>query len=109
MDAKERLKKHALTCLGIFLGLTLVAICSAHIHAGFLDYMALLMTGTICTTVCVFVGDEFRRFVRPDAYFATGAVDTFTKKIFWKIGPQCIGWFIGVMVTSGFMTNILKY
>ena len=51
----------------------------------------------------------FRRFVIPDAYFTSGAVDSFKKKIFWMIGPQCIGGFIGFMATKGFMTNVLGY
>jgi hypothetical protein len=36
------------------------------------------------------LGDRFRQFVRPDFYLASGALDLFSKRIFWIIGPQCV-------------------
>ena len=71
--------------------------------------IAFLISGTIFTTIGVFIGDTFRRFVIPDAYFVADAVDAFKKKIFWLYGPQCIGWFIGVIATNGFMQNTLGF
>ncbi len=109
MNAKERFIKHLSICFAVFFGITLLAIFSPKSHLGFFGNIALLISGTIFTTIGVFVGDAFRRFVMPDAYFTTGAVDTFKKKIFWMIGPQCIGWLIGVIACNGFMKNVLGY
>ena len=34
------------------------------------------------------LGDLFRRFVKPDFVFASGAGDLFYKRMFWLVGPQ---------------------
>jgi hypothetical protein len=65
--------------------------------------------GTFFTTIGVAAGDAFRRFVKPDAIFTSGAFKTFKAKIFWMIGSQCIGWLIGFMATQGFMKNVFGY
>ena len=109
MTAKDRLVKHALICFGIYFCFTLLLAFSSKSHLGFFGNLAFLLSGTVFTTIGVVIGDTFRRFVIPDAYFTTGAVDSFKKKIFWMVGPQCIGGFIGFMATKGFMTNILGY
>ena len=36
------------------------------------------------------LGDAFRRYTVPDAFLSKVAMDTFTKKLFWAIGPQVI-------------------
>jgi len=82
---------------------------SSRVSIGFFGHIALLLSGTIFTTLGVASGDTFRRFVLPDAYFTNGAVDAFRKKIFWRLGPQCIGWFIGLIACNGFMKNVLHY
>jgi hypothetical protein len=46
---------------------------------------------------------------QPNAYFTTRAMDTCKKKVFWMVGPQCIGWFTGLMASNGFMKNVLGY
>jgi hypothetical protein len=71
--------------------------------------LAFLLSATFFTTIGVHLGDAFRRFVKPDMIFTSGAVETFKTKIFWLIGPQFIGWIIGYMATSGFMKNVLGY
>ena len=109
MNAKDRFIKHAGVCFAIFLVFTVIAIFSSKLHLGFLGSIAFLLSGTIFTTIGVVIGDTIRRFVMPDAYFTTDASDALKKKIFWKIGPQCIGFFVGYVATSGFMTNTLGY
>lgn len=109
MTAKDRLVKHALICFGIYFCFTLLLVFSSKAHFGFFGNLAFLLSGTVFSTIGVAIGDTFRRFVIPDAYFTTGAVDSFKKKIFWMVGPQCIGGFIGFMATKGFMTNVLGY
>lgn len=36
------------------------------------------------------IGDAFRKFTQPDAFFTSGAIDTFKQRIFWMIVPQLI-------------------
>lgn len=109
MTLKDRFTRHTMICSAIFLAITAIAVFSPKIHIGFFGCVALLVAGSIFTTIGVFVGDAVRRFVMPDAYFVSDAVDSFKKRIFWMVGPQTIGWFIGFIATKGFMTNVLGY
>lgn len=109
MEFKKRVTRHALICFGIIFGLTALVVFSPSVRLGFFGFAAFLLVGTVFTTIGVSVGDVFRRFVMPDAYITSGAVDSFKKKVFWSIGPQTIGWFIGFVATNGFMTNVLGF
>ena len=70
---------------------------------------AFIILATFFTSVAVVIGDAFCRFTKPDMFMSSGAADTFKQKIFWKVGPQSIGWFIGYIATTGFMANVLGY
>ena len=72
---------------------------------GFFEWIGYLIFMTLFTTIGWFLGDIFRRFVMPDAYFTSGIGDAFKKKIFWMVGPQIIGWLIGVMATDHIMNK----
>lgn len=109
MSTKDRLIRHALICFAIFFVITAIAALSPRVHIGFFGCAALLFAGTFFTTIGVSAGDAVRRFVMPDAYFVSDVMDSFNKKVFWAIGPQSIGWFIGLMATNGFMKNVLGY
>ncbi|WON77788.1 hypothetical protein [Serratia sp. UGAL515B_01] len=47
------------------------------------------------------IGGFVRQWLMPDAiYTREGAVGIFKAKLFWSIGPQSIGWLIGVLAVS---------
>lgn len=79
------------------------------LHTGFWGWVVFMFVGTFFTTLGFFLGSIFLNFVRPDAYFTSGAMDSFKKRIFWSIGPQFIGWCIGLYVSMNFMGNVLGY
>jgi hypothetical protein len=55
--------------------------------------------GAVIGTVLTLVGDALRRFVHPDVIVTDGGFFALLwAKVFWKIGPQLIGLFIGVAV-----------
>ncbi len=107
MNSKNRIIKYALICFCVMFFFSLLIAFSHKVSIGFFGHIALLISGTFFTTAGAFVGDLFRRFVMPDAYLTTGAIDTFQKKIFWSVGPQCIGWFIGLLACNGFMKSVV--
>ena len=109
MSYKERLLRHAAICFGIMFLCSMALLFFSTARIGFWGHIATWVFGTFFTVIGVSLGDMFRRFVIPDVYFTTGAVDSFMKKIFWMVGPQCIGWIIGYMAFQGFMRNILGY
>ena len=100
---------HAAICTAIFALITIVAAFSSGVHLGFFGFIALFIAGSIFTTIGVVIGDVLRNMAMPDAYLTTGFADSIKKKIFWSVGPQAIGWIIGIMATNGFMQNYLGY
>lgn len=44
------------------------------------------------------IGKAFRNFTMPTVFTSNGAWDTFSKKVFWMIGPQIISMGIGTYV-----------
>ena len=54
------------------------------------------------------LGDAFRRFAKPDFYFASGAMGLAQTRLFWMFGPQSVGvlaaffvlFFIGMKLTD---------
>jgi len=104
-----RLIKQFAVCLSIFIVLTGMMLFAPQVHLGFFGHLATLVFGTLFTTVGVVIGDALRRFVKPDLIFASDGVELFRKKVFWWIGPQAIGWFIGFLAYQGLMRNVLGY
>ena len=100
---------HAAICTAIIAVITIVALFTPKVHLGFFGFIALFIAGSIFTTIGVVVGDVLRRIAMPDAYLTTGFADSIKKRIFWSVGPQAIGWFIGTIATNGFMQNYLGY
>ncbi|MGE5621523.1 MAG: hypothetical protein ACM3VY_00710 [Candidatus Bathyarchaeota archaeon] len=109
MSTQQRLTRHGLICFGIFAAITGIAVFSSKIHLGFFGYFAMLVFGTLFTTLGVSLGDAFRRFTRPDVLVAADSVDMFRKRVFWKVGPQAIGWIIGFIAFQGMMRNVLGF
>ena len=51
------------------------------------------------TSRLLLIGDAIRKFAHPDAVFTGGGMlSLIWIKVFWKVGPQVIGLFIGVML-----------
>ena len=65
---------------------------------GFWYSVLFIILGPLLTAMGARVGRVFLDFVRPDAYFASGAFDSFLKNIFWRYGPQLIGGFLGYAI-----------
>lgn len=107
--AKNKFALHAAICAGIFAVITIGAVFSSKVHLGFFGYIAMFLSGSIFTTIGVVVGDFLRNMAMPDFYTTRGFMDSIKKRIFWAIGPQAIGWLIGMMAMNGFMQNYLGY
>jgi len=47
------------------------------------------------------IGNAFRKFTKPDAIYTTGGAGSiFVTKIFWSVGPQLVGMFLGVVIAQ---------
>lgn len=108
-DLIQRLFKQLLICFALMTCLTLMMLFSSKVHVGWLVYPALLIGGTFFTTLGVVIGDGLRRFTKPDIIFAGDGVGLFKQKVFWLIGPQVIGWIIGMIATQGFLSHVPGY
>lgn len=103
----ERFIKYLSICFSFLLIITLIGVFSADIRVGFWAWIAFLISGTLFIGIGAYLGALFLDFVRPDAYLTSGAMDAFYKRIFWTVGPQFIGGFIGYMACNGFLVNVL--
>jgi len=60
------------------------------------------ITGLIGGITGAMLGDAIRRFARPDMMFTSGGFGALLKtKLFWMIGPQSIGVFLGTALGAG--------
>lgn len=67
--------------------------------AGFFTKTFAVIVGTVIGTIGALIGDSIRRFALPDSFFTTGGMGSIIKtKLFWMVGPQAIGVFIGVFL-----------
>ncbi|MGL5488622.1 MAG: hypothetical protein ACRDC6_20355 [Shewanella sp.] len=99
--------KYLIICFLLVLSMALLTIFKSNVELGFWGWIAFILSGTLFMTIGSFIGGVFLSFVRPDAYFTSGAMDAFYKRIFWSVGPQFIGGLIGFMACEGFMVNVL--
>ncbi|OIQ90422.1 hypothetical protein GALL_276560 [mine drainage metagenome] len=103
----ERFIKYLTICFGLVFVITLIGVFSSKSDVGFFAWVAFLLSGTFFITVGAFVGGLFLSFVKPDVYVTSGAMDAFHKRIFWSVGPQAIGGFVGYIACNGFLINVL--
>jgi uncharacterized protein YecT (DUF1311 family) len=59
----------------------------------------LLATTPILAGLGGYIGRLVRDFTQPDFILTRGLGDTFNKKLFWIMGPQCVGAFLGMCLT----------
>lgn len=65
--------------------------------AGFFAKFFAVIVGSALGLGGAMIGDSIRRFALPDAFFTNGGMGSIIRtKLFWMIGPQVIGVFIGV-------------
>jgi hypothetical protein len=65
-------------------------------HAGFFAKAFSVIVATGMGTIGALIGDGIRKFAMPDAMLTSGMGETIKAKLFWKIGPQLIGLFLGI-------------
>ena len=67
-----------------------------------------LITGTGLGTISALIGTAICQAIKPDAVFTNSFKDLLWQKIFWKIGPQVIGCFIGSIFGYGMPLYIVE-
>lgn len=66
-------------------------------HLGFFGNLLFFILGSGLGYLGALVGDMLRKFVMPEFVFTSGGFgQLFKTKLFWLIGPQCIGIIVGV-------------
>ncbi|MGL1931802.1 MAG: hypothetical protein OCC45_08585 [Desulfotalea sp.] len=106
MDKKEMFIKDAIICVII----AIIMVCFGifgEANLAFKEGIAFFVFGSIFTTITVFIADLLRIFAAPDIILTGGFSDSLKTKLFWKFGPQGIGWVIGLLITNGFLANTI--
>lgn len=101
----------SLLWLGVAFALTLFAIMvntsAMVLGASFLAKSFAVLVGTGLGTVGALVGNAIRKFAQPDMVFTRGGIGSLIwLKVFWAIGPQCIGLFSGVFLGIGMVLGL---
>jgi len=72
---------------------------AAVLEAGFFAKCFAVILGTAVGLLGAVLGNAIRRFAQPDMVYTNGGFfQLIWIKVFWNIGPQVIGLFIGVFV-----------
>ena len=77
------------------------AMFSPKVSIGFLGSIYYLIAVPFFIGTGAYLGHLVRDYTQPDFIMTSGLGDTFKQKVFWKMGPQLIGAFLGLMATDG--------
>lgn len=79
----------------------------AVVRMGFFGKMIAVILGAFLGMYGARIGDAFRRFTAPNAIYTTGGASSlFLTKLFWLMGPQLIGMFVGVIIGQTIVTKL---
>ncbi len=95
------LQKSAITWAVVSLAFAILVVTKNNsamvLGAGFFAKFFAVIVGTALGTTGAMIGEGIRRFALPDGFFTSGGMGSIIKtKLFWMIGPQAIGAFVGV-------------
>jgi len=102
----SRIQSQAAFCFGLFIVIDLLALIMPRVHLGFLGLLLTPFVGGFLTFVGVAIGDAICRAMRPDFMMGSSSLELFKAKVFWRIGPQAIGWFCGFVAYQNVMRNV---
>ncbi len=71
---------------------------SQHQSLGFFQSLALIIVAPPIGALGAYLGEKFREFAKPDVIRTKNTAELVKAKLFWKFGPQIIGWLIAVMI-----------
>lgn len=106
MNKKEMFVKDAVCCVILAVvvgGFLMFGDLERSSNLSVMEGITFIFFSALFTTVAVFVADLIRIYTMPDAIFTSGLSHTLKTKLFWKFGPQCIGWLIGFMLAGSFL------
>jgi hypothetical protein len=89
--------------------ITLYFTFSPRQHLGYLGPLFFFIFLVVFTTVGIILGEKFRVFTKPDRIYTQDASETFSKKIYWLIGPQLTGYMIGLAFTIVLFKGVFHY
>lgn len=79
----------------------------AVVRMGFFGKMIAVILGAFLGMYGARIGNAFRRFTTPNSIYTTGGASSlFLTKLFWLMGPQLIGMFLGVIIGQTIVTKL---
>ncbi len=76
---------------------------------GFFARVCIFIFCFIGSYIGALIGDFLRRLALPDSFFTSGGmIDILKTKLFWAIGPQVIGIFIGGIIVGSIILGFCK-
>jgi len=84
-----------------FIGFT-----SGFVLGGVLYLVATVVYFLFVNNIVWNISNTVRKWIMPEAYVSTDAMDAFKQKMFWNIGPQWFGSLIGWLILTGLVEVI---
>lgn len=109
----ESNERNPMQILYVILCLLFAIFCAFIKYKGYsVGFFARVMMFIFCfigSYIGALIGDFLRRLALPDSFFTSGGIiDILKTKLFWAIGPQFIGIFIGGIVGTSIILSFCK-
>lgn len=109
----ESNERNPMQILYVILCLLLAILCAVGKYKdyspGFFARGGIFILCFIGSYIGALIGDFLRRLALPDSFFTSGGmIDILKTKLFWAIGPQFIGIFIGGIVGTSIILSFCK-
>lgn len=106
----SEMKKSAMLWGAVALGLSILLVAvntaPAVVNAGFFAKTFGIVLGVALGTLGALIGDALRKFAAPDFMLTNGGMSSLLwMRIFWTVGPQVIGVFIGSVLGISLVLN----
>lgn len=78
------------------------------VHASIFTKILAVIVGSILGLIGALIGDAIRKIARPEGVVTSGGIfNILWIKLFWALGPQCIGLFLGTVFGVGGIARYL--
>lgn len=109
-ELKKSLIRYAFVSFIFVIGFTILVAKEGGAGTGktILFFFAMALFGTPCGAVGGAIGNAIRLLTRPDAIITTGGLwPILMQKVFWSVGPQYVGIFVGTFIPFFILMRLL--
>lgn len=100
------LKRYAVICSAIAIFITLSTLFFTEESYAFWEWIVITILYTLIPSVFVTIANCLRRLAMPSFIITSSGMTGLLKaKFFWAVGPQIIGWLLGILVAADILNK----